>query len=234
MKTFVIHVSDDFLREKHVKSQLAKTNLAPSFMLKGDKLDLSENVLSKYFAKDMKDVSSTTSCAYKHILSYEDIVKNQSQYALIIEDDIIFYNKFNRSINLIIDEIKKKEISNYIISIEDSLLKYIDGSKRVTDQLLYPRQEGRMAGAYLIDFNAAQNILLEISNQRCDCPIDIFHNHCSKKGLIDIYWAQPTLTLQASLEGSLATLIDDKKSGFFRIISFTIQKFYKRTIYRLR
>ena len=49
-------------------------------------------------------------------------------------------------------------------------------------------------------------------------PIDWFHNECVENDVLDMYWSQPTITVQGSLDGSLPSLIDQKKQGNFEAL----------------
>ena len=49
MKTFIIHVSNDYEREKHIRKELENKELDTEFINEGDIADLSEIILGKYF-----------------------------------------------------------------------------------------------------------------------------------------------------------------------------------------
>ena len=234
MKTYIIHVSDDYERERHMNSQLVGKNLDVTYILDGDKKDLSEEVLSTYFTGNRKNTSNSTSCVYKHILAYEKIVEDNAEVALVLEDDIIFYKNFSATLARICAEIKREKLEGYIISLEDSLLRYINRSDRIKDKFIYAKEKGRFAGAYLIDTQAAKNMLKLIQDEKCHIPMDWYHNYCQQRNLVNIYWSQPTIAVQKSMIGSMSTLIDNKTSGLFRTISFYIQRVYKRLLYNLR
>src|ERR1035437_2448504 len=231
VKTYIIHVSDAFEREIYIKKQIANKELDCTFILDGDKKDLTTHIISDYFKEPLNSVSNVSSCAYKHILAYEQIVNNAIEFALILEDDISFYRNFKTQFNLICAEIKSRNIRKYIISLEDSNLQYVKKSKRIQNTFLYKKPNGRMAGAYLIDNECARNILLEIKNNKCFLPIDWFHNHSSNNNLISIYWSHPALAIQGSLNGEMPSMIDNKKFGYTRILLFRIQKAYKKILY---
>ncbi len=234
VKTYIIHVSDDLIRERHIMAQLAGKGLAATFINKGDKKDLTEQVLDTYFTGNRKNVSNSTSCVYKHILAYENIVANKDTLALVLEDDIVFYKNFKKYLPKIIAEIAKEELAGFIVSLEDSLLRYIPRSERVRGKYLYPRSATRYAGAYLIDYQAARRILQRIAKEKCPVPMDWYHDDCAKKGILQIFWSQPTLAIQYSHTGRMATLLDDKGSGLLRVISFYLQWGYKRLYYFFR
>lgn len=47
MKTYIIHVSDVYEREKHIKEELKNRNLDIKFVLEGDIKDLSNDVYTR-------------------------------------------------------------------------------------------------------------------------------------------------------------------------------------------
>ena len=100
--------------------------------------------MENIFSGEMRDIDNARriSNAYKHFLAYEKIVNYNYQYAMILEDDIYFYSNFNKQIRRIEDEIKNLNITNFIISLEDSHLKYVKGSERVKDKYIYPKTRG--------------------------------------------------------------------------------------------
>lgn len=234
MTAYIIHVSTDQKRKKHIKEELKKTNLTPIFILKGDKKDLSPEIVNNYFTGvEMNKVTNQTSCAYKHLLAYQEI-EQKNEIALILEDDIYFYKNFNTRLTEILQEIESHNLENFMISIEDSTLKYIGKSLRVKNQLIYPKTHGRLAGAYLIDSKAATNMLTKIKKDKIHVPLDWYHNLCVKENYVNMYWSHPTICCQKSLNGRFASSLDDKSFGFKRIISFSLQKIYKRLLYQLR
>lgn len=235
MKNYIIHVSTDFEREKHIRKEIAKTSFDFTFINKGDIKDLTTDILAQYFV-DMS-VPSIISCAYKHILVYKDMIDNQVDYAIILEDDIYLYKNFEKKITEIVDEIKERKLSNFLISLEESTLQYVKGSEREKRKLLYLKKHGRCTGAYIIDIESAKAMMREIETHKCNTPIDWLHNIHSEKGLINIYWAHPPIAIQGSLNGKIMSMIDTRhkrSENLFRRISFAITKFYKKTLYGLR
>lgn len=65
-------------------------------------------------------------------------------------------------------------------------------------------------------------------------PIDGFHNLCLKNGIIDMYWSQPPVSIQGSLNGSIKSLIDNKRIGLKRRLAFKLQRIYKICLYFFR
>ncbi|MEP7197378.1 MAG: glycosyltransferase family 25 protein [Saprospiraceae bacterium] len=234
MKTYVIHVSTAIDREKHMIDQLNKKGLEGIFINQGDIKDLTLEVLDKYFSGVMKSAIGSTSCPYKHILAYEQIQQSGEEYALILEDDIFLEQNFLPGLKKIIFEIKERKLNNLIVSLEDSSLNYVKGSELKNNYSLYKKNYGRMAAAYLVDRIAVQNMIKEIETNKCGWPIDWFHNYCSDKNIINIFWVHPTIAIQGSLNGQIKSLIDNSPSNYFRIISFKLQRVYKRILWKLR
>ncbi len=234
MKTFIIHVSDAYVREKHMQQQLAKFTCNVEWVIEGDMKDLDDDILQKYFSQKMNSISPATSCAYKHILAYYKLLSSKEPYALILEDDIYLETNVETILQTIVDELNRDELKNVLISLEDSNLRYVKGSQRKSGQYLYPAKQGRMTGAYFIDREAALGLINLIQKQKCHLPVDWFHNFAAENGAIQIYWAHPTCATQGSLNGRLPTSIDNKTSGRWRRFSFHLQRIYKKCLWQLR
>ena len=237
MKNYIIHVSTDFEREEHIKKEIGKTSFDFIFINDGDKKDLSKDIVSRYFGGELIPVSGATSCAYKHILVYKDMINSQVDYAIVLEDDIFLHKDFEKIVNKILIEITERKLNNFLISLEESNLKYINGSERKKGILLYPRKHSRFTGAYILDVECAKTIMNEIETYKCNKPIDWIHNIYGERGLINVYWLHPTIAVQGSLNGKMKSEIDTRfKRGknLFRQISFSLTKIYKKLLCKLR
>lgn len=234
MKTYIIHVSTALEREKHIKTQILDKGLEAQFINEGDIKDLTENILQTYFKGGMCVPQAATSCAYKHLRAYEYMLEQHIELALILEDDIILHQNFEAELKHIQAEIKTTNIQAFFISLEDSDLRFIKKSTRLKNTRLYPQPTGRTAGAYIVDLEAAKRILEKIKTTKCDLPIDWFHNLCASQKSIEIFWAHPTIATQGSLLGSIKSMIDNKPAHIWRILSFRLQRWYKKILYNLR
>lgn len=89
---FVIHVSEGYEeRRHHIDKHLPERGIANfEYMLRGDIKDLTPEVKAKYFREN--DKLPELSCAYKHVLAYEKMVKRGIERALILEDDAFLAN----------------------------------------------------------------------------------------------------------------------------------------------
>ncbi len=235
IKTYVVHVKGDKAREAHITKELTKHHIPFQFMLDGNIEDITDSILEKYFGDSMKRKTSQTSCALKHILIYEEMIKNNVEQALIFEDDIELTKSFNRVFSTCLVEIENRKLNNYAIFYENTNLLYIKKSEAVAGQILYEKKSSRYAGAYLLDIAAAKGIIEYIKQKQCDRPIDWLYNKLAEDNSINIYWSYPPIAEQASHNGKMQSLLDGKKYGFFRRVSYFLQKIYKKEIlYKLR
>lgn len=201
--------------------------IKPEFIEIGNIDTLDEGILKDLFKDDMAKAQAVTSCAYKHYIAVKNIA-NQKEWCLVLEDDIALYKNFDLLMPQILEELNNRNISNAIISLEDSLPKYIPKNERSKHTLLYAREEMRLAGAYLIDASAAKNIMHFVEKNKIHLTADWFYSFLTKKGIINCFWAQPAIACQKSISGGLPSLIDNKSTGWFRRLNFWIQKNIKR------
>lgn len=234
MRAYVIHVSTAHSRKTFITKQLEGKNIEYSFIEDGDIADLTPSIIEQYFEGELTPTSPKTSCAYKHLLAYQQILDGDDDIAMIVEDDLYFYDNYSFMINKIVDEVKRKDINNFIISLEDSTLKYIPRSKRQKGEFLYPERQGRFTGLYLIDKKGITSLLNRLKVEKMYLPVDWFHNICVKDNVIKMYWSEPPISIQGSLNGSIRSLIDNKKFGILRRLLFKLQRFYKISLYNIR
>lgn len=227
-KAFIIHVRGNKERERHIKNALASTSFEYEFIEDGNIEDLKEEVLAQYFAGDLLKSAPNTSCAFKHFLAYERIVKDQLPYACIIEDDIEFTSKFHDIFYKAKAEIEKEKLETYFISYESSLNLFIKHSEEQKGKVLYKKTISRYAGFYMIDLNAAKLMLDQARQNNIYNPIDWWHTDLMKQGLLNVYWCHPPIARQLSHNGKFASMIDDKAHGPLRTIIYEFKILYKR------
>jgi GR25 family glycosyltransferase involved in LPS biosynthesis len=227
LNAYIIHVKGNQKRKAYMLQLIKEYSFINwHFIENGNISDLNTDILDTYFKGKMHNHAAFTSCAYKHLLALAK--SNQSGWSLIVEDDITFYDGFQSKIVGILKEAETKYISNAIISLEDSIPKYIPKSERMPDQMLYPQNSMRLAGAYLIDAKAAQNALNYIYTHKSELTADWFYTSLIEKKVISCYWSQPPVACQKSLTGAMPSLIDNKKSGVLRQLNFGVQKWIKK------
>jgi len=232
---FVIHALKGYESHKErIEKLFYKYGMNPEFVTDGDPSYFDKINLSHYFSDNIFEFLSvgTISCTLNHILAYEKMIARDLEYALIFENDPFFLGNFVDQLEKLTDEIKLLP-AGFIISLENSTLRFPSFWQVKRGRFLYRAQRGRMAGAYLIDRQGAQNILQDIKQKKCDKVIDWWHNNLVQRQIIRIYWAHPPLVGQGSHNGKLSATISSHAATFNRRLAWQVQKFYKYYFRRL-
>lgn len=222
-------------REQMLNTLLKEKNgLDFEFVTESEESEQNDKWFSQYFSNTIKEVLSKGAlyCTLIHILIYERILRNNDKYAIVFENDVCFISDFPARISKIVKEANQLE-EGFIISLENSTLKFPPLSQVKKGKYLYPAVAGRCAGAYMIDRQAVKNILEDLKNNKCSEVIDWWHNDLIKRNVIKMYWAHPPLTEQGSSNGVFNSSLSLNKNGFIRRARWEIQKFYKMYILRL-
>ncbi len=235
-KVYVVHVSTDKLREKHIQRELGNFNIPFEFMLKGDKSDISTEIIKEYFIGDeMGGLIPTAeqSCTFKHLSIYEKMLVDGVNDALIFEDDVYLARNFKEVFNQTIKELKllpQKIQDKALINFENSTLQIIHPSKQVEGQYLYKAEKSRCAGAYYINKNLAKSITDFRIKNKCNKIIDWYHNELIEAIGLQNYWCHPPIVEQGSHNGRIQSIIDNKKYGYVRQLTWKISRLYKHKI----
>ncbi len=161
----IVHVRGQEERRSFIQHQLERIAMPYHYILDGNVEDLTPDILDRYFVNDgktdtMYGVFPRTSCAYKHLLATQYILDHQLDGALIIEDDIYFYDNFRPLFDQSLQECAVRYADQpVIINYEESSLLLVPRSSRVKGQLLYPATRDRFAGCYFLNRQAAQTIM---------------------------------------------------------------------------
>jgi glycosyl transferase family 25 len=226
---YVVHAKSGYeIHENHVNTLFKQHELSHVFITDGDPNMFTQELLNTYFTPTIKNKLSTgvISCTLNHILSYEAVIKNNNKYALIFENDPFFIGDFKNNVSKIVEEANMLE-PGFIISLENTSLRFPPYKQINKKQLLYPATQGRCAGAYLIDNKAAQQMLSDLKTNKCNEVIDWWHNILIKKNVIKMYWAYPAITEQGSHNGLLSSIISTKERSKTRQIKWFVQRIYK-------
>lgn len=235
--TFVLHVRKGYEeRALFMESMLKRLGISFSFQLEGDMEDIDDRILQRYFKGEMLRVSPETSCALKHIIAYRKILDYGLDGALILEDDIELSADFPAEFSKFLREKEERGIGEILLSMEDTSLQYVKGSRREKGRHLYPAKRDRYAGCYYISAGCARMILDYIEQNKCHLPIDRFHSFLIDAVGLPYYWSHPTLATQGSKNGRFGSSISirDFHRRLYLKIFTPLKKIYKRFIYSLR
>lgn len=236
IKTLVIHATHLTERNRRIRQQLDRLGIDYDFILEGDKKDLTEDILDTYFTKGsvMHEANGAASCAMKHILACQYIIKNGLKGALILEDDIELHSDFKEKFEQSMEEYHKYHTDKpVIISYEDSTLQFVPHSQRKPGQMLYPADKGRYTGAFFINDKGAKAVIDTINKEKCHLPIDGYHIYLIGKGVLTALWCQPAIATQGSFTGLYSSAIKQRRHGFIRL-RWYLKLYYKRFLYFLR
>ncbi|MCX7987543.1 MAG: glycosyltransferase family 25 protein [Bacteroidales bacterium] len=231
---FVVHALTGYEKhEKRIIDLFKKLNINFEFVTDGDPT-LFEGILSMYIDEDLKYNlnKGALSCTLNHILAYERIVAREIKYSLVFENDIFFIGDFKGNLKKIEQELVNLK-PGFIISLENSTLRFPSFWQVKKGKFLYPAKAGRMAGAYLIDLVAAKNILEDLKDNKCNAVIDWWHNSLIQREIIKMYWVHPPMVEQGSHNGRLSSTISSHPACLFRRFAWILQKNYKYYIRRL-
>ena len=234
--TLVIHVAKFKDRAESIERQMKAAGMAFTYILKGDMDDISDDVLARYF-KDGRDnmyrVSPITSCALKHLYAYEHILGNDLPGALILEDDAVLDKDFCKKFDQSMKEYESRYANEpVIISYENSALVFVPRSQRKEGQMLYPGEKDRYAGGYFISRKAAEVILNDVKENRCELAIDGYHNYLLHKGMIKYLWSHPTIVQQGTVIGQFSSSLS--ADDLMQRLRWKLKLTYKRLLYYFR
>lgn len=238
VNVFVLHIKKGYeSRALHVEKMLGRMNIPFEYILDGDIPDLTDDVLDRYFVgSTMKGGYPYTSCSYKHLLAYKEMLHRDIEGALVLEDDIFLKKNFQRIFDKSIEEMHEYAKTYHepiLISYEDTRLRFVPRSTRKKGKVIYKGDRDRMAGAYYINKKAAKLLLEYAETHKFDRPIDLVHCKLLKEGKLTYFWCQPTVATQGSHTGAFSSAINFQKSLLYPL-TWQLKLFYKKLLYYLR
>jgi glycosyl transferase family 25 len=232
---YVVHAKKGYeFHEERINKLFQSSGCKFEFVTDGDPSLFTPELIQKYFVSEIHTIlgKGRLSLTLNHIFSYEKIVGNENRYALVFEDDPFFLGNFTEKIGKIMQEAKTLP-PGFLVSLENSTLKFPRRKSIRKGKLLYKEERGRCAGGYILDLQGAKNLLSELRTHKCSQIIDWWHNDLVRRKIIDMYWAHPPIMEQGSHNGQLSSTVSTQRSSMTRKVSWQIQKFYKMYIRQL-
>jgi GR25 family glycosyltransferase involved in LPS biosynthesis len=214
MKIFVVHYDKLVERKKHILNELQKHNLENfEFVSNHGKERITLKEKSRF--KNLTD--GEISLMLHHFECYK-IISEKYDYAIIFEDDVILADDFRNNIEKYISELPDDwdmlffgeghgvhipqyrlipgvNIYKKMTVLKNNIPGGIDGSTKCTD-------------SYIVSKKCAQRILQLINRlQIITLPLDHLLNKINHFCRFNIYWAEPTLTIQGSSNGMFKTSV---------------------------
>jgi GR25 family glycosyltransferase involved in LPS biosynthesis len=138
------------------------------------------------------------SLAHKHIKIYEDIIKNNFEFSLILEDDVVFCDDFTHKFNFNMYETPRDWD---FIFIGSGCNLRIDKTKTKEGKNAYLKQHpaSKCTDSYVVKKDAVKKIMNTM--EKYSFPIDFELNYQMCINKMNVYWWDPPLVTQGSQNG---------------------------------
>jgi glycosyl transferase family 25 len=204
---YVIHVAQFTDRAAHMKEQLSRFGIPFEFVLPFDADVLDQQILARYLIPGGRLVKPQLSCILKHMEAMRRIAARNQRLALVLEDDVILHENFNEELSAILEEAKSFS-PPFTIQIGCANNMYVPKAQLQPGKRLYPAGQVRATDSYLINAEAARQRLEWLDNNQFDRPAGHLFNLVDNLKKIPIYWSDPTIVVQGSMNGAFRTAID--------------------------
>lgn len=202
-KIYVCHYTKLVERVDILNTELSKYSLEVDWITQYDKEDINiQETKSKMInidkplglggIHDQRNLRmSELSLILKHNHAFEDIIKNNYKYALILEDDVVFsdnfVNKFNKMISF----------DNDFDLIWIGTCCDLKSDNILSDKYIYEQKGSRCTHAYIISNKCAKKMIdfLKFNNY----PMDFAFNRAILEYNLKNYWLEPALVFQNQL-----------------------------------
>ncbi|WP_322803458.1 glycosyltransferase family 25 protein [Vibrio alfacsensis] len=222
---FVIHVSEGYEeRRQHIDKHLPERGIVHfEYMLRGDIKDLTPEVKTKYFKGN--DNLPELSCAYKHILVYEEIVKRNIEVALVLEDDAFLASDAVDKLKLV--ECEMRDEVNFIVNIEHSN-RSVPLKIKEKGKLCYLASHTKRTGGYIIHLDVARKFVQFFEENRTGMPSDVFQTQMRDVLEYNTFWMDPPVVYQGSKNGTFDSDLSSRKQSAFTSITSFFRDSYQR------
>ncbi|EDP57749.1 glycosyltransferase family 25 protein [Vibrio sp. AND4] len=224
---FVIHVSEGYEeRRQHIDKHLPEKGLHNyEYMLRGDIKDLTSEVKAKYFQEN--DKLPELSCAYKHILVYEEMVKRGIECALVLEDDAFLATDALTKLRLVEQEMRDEV--NFIINIEHSN-RSVPFKVKQPGKLCYLASHTKRCGGYIIHLEVAKKFVAFFDSNQTGLPIDAFQTHMRDILNYNTFWMDPPVVFQGSKNGAFESELSQRKKSYLTRLTSFFRDNYQRYV----
>jgi len=196
-------------REPYLKNEFQKWGLEDKDItwVKGSNKDDLSNELIRNICSNVDGMKKgEISCTYKHYLSLQDMIRNQREYAVIMEDDVNFRDNIQERLNKYMEELDER-YPDWDVLFDGDINSYYGPACQykeeyvVPGRLVYPKSHkdeveqwgmgGSTRGAnyYLINLKTAK-ILYE-NFLPFTKVVDHEYNHQFRKLDFNVYWSMP-------------------------------------------
>lgn len=224
-KIFILHYTKLTQRKERLDAYLKRHDIKAEYILDYDQEDLTPEVISEWYNNDPDKYHETIddcykqfavpfrslnlaeiSCTIKHYLGIKSIAEQCNDYGLILEDDVIFVEDFEKHFNNFLEETPDDWGAIFMgccanLRVPESQLK--DGQNAY--HMKHPASRG--GDSYILRKSVAEKIskTMKPFNTISDWELAYqLYLHDVK-----IYWWEPPLVVQGSQSGLYQTTLND-------------------------
>jgi hypothetical protein len=203
MKAHIIHYTPLIERKRFIEMQVERFNITPVWILNFDKENLTNGELSQ-FTNEMNEKKSEISVFLKQVDSWRKIANSEDSFGLILEDDSILSNDFDKEY--------KKYIQQTPLNFSMVFIGSCSGTFPFPIDLL--EENKNCAGAYIVSRQCAIDMInyFDCLGQKIGLPVDLWLCEVARKLDLDVYWAEPTIVQQGSETGKFKSSIADERN----------------------
>jgi glycosyl transferase family 25 len=207
---YVIHVARFTERATHMKAQLGRFEIPFEFVLPYDAETLDADAQRRYLSPGARITVGELSCVLKHMEAMRRIAAKNHRLALVLEDDVLLAENFNEQLAAILEKAETLK-SPFTIQIGCANNMYVPKTRLQSGKRLYQMNQVRATDSYLINAAAARLRLEWLEQNRFDRPAGHLFNLVDNLKQIPIYWSEPTIVEQGSMNGMFRSLLASKR-----------------------
>jgi tetratricopeptide (TPR) repeat protein len=236
---FIIHYTPLVDRKQVLSKRLVELDIEGEWVEKWDGNALPPGSMEEHFSryrfvdKSHQDhmhfsaehmLNSELSVALKHFYAFKQIVEKELPLALVLEDDVILKDDFKEQVASYIEQVNEDEWD--LLSIGAGLFGECSHdcqnrrkgtnvyrkaySPQVPSHILGYNNLFRSLDAYVLTLNCAKELYKEMLPLAF--PMDCMLNYVLNSQNLKVYWSEPVLVLQGSVEGQFDSVMQHSSS----------------------
>ena len=197
-------------RIRHIETELGRHGILFEWIFEHDVDELTAAQIDATFApSDLK--RGHQSLVLKHIETWKRCVERNYRRVLVLEDDAVLSNHFERVFDAAMNEADTLD-EPYMVYLGCGDNKYVDGARRSPTMLLAPAIELPATDATVLDRRAAELRLQYVAARRVTRPADWLMREADAAMGITQYWLREPIVEQGSMNGRFVSVLDDKRT----------------------
>jgi glycosyl transferase family 25 len=231
---YVVHARRFTDRAVQMKRQLDQREIPFEFIEPYDADALTAADLDLFSDANKPMARGQKSCTLKHIEALRRIAAADHRLGLVFEDDAILDPQFMAVLEKIVAEAQSfTHLHVLYIGVGSNM--FVPWRKLRRGRHLYEATESRCAEAYLIGAPAARARLAWLESHKIDRPIDHLYTLMDPEIGIQMYWSNPGVVEQGSMNGFYFTSqeVGSKLRRLWQLkLRFKVQRLRRKYLYR--